>query len=473
VRGAALIDLSKVYSPHQGQLDIHMSPAKTKVLHIGRRWGKSRFALFEALKHYAHSLERPVDRSLVPPFHAWIVAPTDAQSNQLWNELVSFVPEELVNDYPMGIHQETKRIWLRGREKAGQWGLIEVKTAYNFNALQTVGLDYLWVTEAQDVDERAFEKLLPTLRTPGRLSYAVYEGIPPLVNSHWFQRVRRMGEDGEPGYEFFHATYKDNPLLNEEQKAEIEQDRKLLRAAAWERMYLATFSEEAGFFNNIAACTRGDLLPAPVDGRNYVAGVDLARKRDATVILVFDADDRRVVYHKRFDGGEKWITQRETIASLTETWGLQRVMVDATTMGGDMFVEELEGMAVPVESYYVSVASREPLLNGLAVALERETVHFPPVEQLIRELRAFQHRKTSSGAWKAMAPQGEHDDEVFALALGLNACKPPAELRGVFRGASGRRYFPRDGEGGSYGRRLMRDRRVERMRKRMEAAGIK
>ncbi len=44
------------------------------------------------------------------------------------------------------------------------WGLIEMKSADNAQALQTVGLDFLWVSEAQDIPNAAAEKLRPTLR---------------------------------------------------------------------------------------------------------------------------------------------------------------------------------------------------------------------------------------------------------------------------------------------------------------------
>ena len=43
------LDLKDFYTPHPGQERVHQSDAKIKVLEIGRRWGKSRFALWELI----------------------------------------------------------------------------------------------------------------------------------------------------------------------------------------------------------------------------------------------------------------------------------------------------------------------------------------------------------------------------------------------------------------------------------------
>ena len=39
------LDLSNIYTPHAGQEYLHAAEAKVKVLEVGRRGGKSRFAL--------------------------------------------------------------------------------------------------------------------------------------------------------------------------------------------------------------------------------------------------------------------------------------------------------------------------------------------------------------------------------------------------------------------------------------------
>jgi len=469
------LDLSALYAPHRGQQHLHETDAKVKVLEVGRRWGKSRFALWELLRRYVEALNIPVEESVVPPFHAWIVCPSFPQARQVWNELLSFTPQQFIA--PGGVRQDERLVFMKGSE-VRPWGQIEVKSAHDPESLQTAGLDFLWVTEAQDVSDKAFEKLLPTLRSPGRLSYAIFEGIPPLWADHWFHRAFIAGQQGRNNYYSFKAASFDNPLITDEHRAEIEMDREILPDRTWRRMYLAEFLEDAGYFRNISACIAGDLLPEPLDGMRYVAGLDLGRKLDATVLIVMDAVDRKVVHHYAWDDGTNWVLQREGITNQMRRWNIERLVIDATGMGGDIFTQELQEAMLPVEPFIITSASREALLQQLAVSMERENVTFPNVPALLRQLRAFQYRRLPSGNYRVEAPPGEHDDEVFALALALTACTEPAPVtQQRFRSRS-RRYVPTQDEaavgvGSSFGQQLMRDRRIERLRERVEAAGVR
>ena len=470
------IDLAQYYEPHSGQRLIHESKAKVKALEIGRRWGKSRAAFWDLMDHYIESLSVPAPKTLVPPFHAWIVAPSFPQSRQVWTELMAFMPPEFIT--VGGIHQDERMVYLKGSEDR-PWGLIEVKSAHNADALQTAGLDVLWVTEAQDVSDAAFQKLLPTLRSPERMGYAIYEGIPSLWADHWFRKVFLQAEQRDD-YLAVKATAFDNPLLSDEHKAEIESDRELLPDRVWKRMYMAEFSNDAGYFRNIDRCIAGDLLAEPLPMTDYVAGLDLGRKVDPSVMLVMDAKNRNVVYHAEWGEETSWPVQRSHVASQVKHWGISRLVIDATGMGGDIFTQELLEAGIAVEPYIFTQASREHLLQTLLVALEREQVHFPPVPTLLRELRGFQFRKLPSGNYRPEAPPGEHDDAVFALSLGLTACADPpstnTEARRFPRRAG--RYVPTQTEANdgvnlnSFGRRFMRERKINKIKERQATLGI-
>jgi hypothetical protein len=467
------LNLADYYSPHVGQAQVHASDARIKVMKMGRRWGKDRCSFGEFLDCYTTGLQTPAPQHLVPPFHAWVVVPSFPQGRQIWNELIQFIPKQFIA--PDGIHADEMFIYLRGtRERP--WGMIEVKSAHDPEALQTVGLDFLWVTEAQDIDNAAFEKLLPTLRSPDRMRRAAINGIPALYPDHWFERLCRVAQEGrQRGYAYFHATAFDNPLLDEEDLAEIEADRDLLMEAAWRRMYLAEFDENARYYSNIDACASADLLPEPLPGARYVAGVDLGRKVDPTVVHIFDATQRKLVYHRSFDTQQSWAIQKEGIVYLCEIWGLERVVVDATTLGGDIFCEELREVSVPVEEFYFTTDSRRNLLSSIGVALERETVSYPAMPKLLRQLRSIQPIKQSNGSFRVQAPAGEHDDEVFALGLGLYACDPHVSAGRSRRSGSGRYVQTRDEMNGGLSPKTsarLANRRSAKMRQRIERSGF-
>lgn len=469
--GLGVIDFRKAYTPHEGQKLVHASDEAAKILMVGRRWGKSRCAFGELLDTYGKALSIPVPDSMIPPFHAWIVVPNYPQGRQTWNELVALIPQQLIPSG--GLHRDEWLIYLRGSE-GRPWGQIEIKSAHDPEALQTVGLDFLWVNEAQDVSNEAFEKLLPTIRSPQRMRRWLAEGIPPTYPDHWFYRVYQMGVRQRTGYFGFTATSFQNPMLTDQDRAEIEQDRELVRDSVWRRMYLAEFAEGTNFFNNVESCGNSDLLPGPIPGRRYVAGLDLGRKRDASVIDIADAEGRRVVYHQAWDAGQAWVVQMASILQLIEEWEVENIVVDATGMGGDYFAQELATEGAPVTEYIFTPESRQRLIDDLAVSMERHTISYPHIQSLIRQLWAFQPRKQTNGKWRVEAPPGEHDDEVFALALCLQACDPPAFGAAGTRLGS-RRYAPTQADTGSPSgkyARIMQDRRSERTRRRLEAAGI-
>jgi hypothetical protein len=473
-------DWEKLYVPHKGKNGVpgqdylHRLDAKALVLMVSRRWGKSRFALMAMLQCYYESLSVPVPTHLVPPFHAWCVVPAMPQARQSWNEMLTLIPEGWIAEG--GIHHQEMMIYLKGAP-GRDYGLIEVKSAFDPDNLQTAGLDFLWIQEAQDIANRAFEKVLPAINSPERMGKAIFEGIPPLYADHWFNRGYEAAANGSMnGWFPFRATFYDNPLLRDSDIEEIENQREVMSIAAWERMYMAKFSENAGYFSNVNSCIAGDVLPKPLPGVRYVAGIDLGRKHDATVVHIFDAHERALVHHRTFDQGESWVIQREVIGRLAKEWGLTRVVVDASSLGGDIFTEELMNMGISVEPFQITRSSRDGLLETVVVALERETVHFPPIATLLRQLRAFQYRRLPGGFIKVEAPPGEHDDEVFAFALGLAACDPPQEVM-AGRKLQSKRYLPTADEtqyGLTQGQgvRMMKNRQTDKMRQRLEKNSV-
>src|SRR6266850_3352865 len=67
------------YEPHPGQLEVHRSAKKRRVLACGVRWGKSWAAAAEGL---AAAME-PRERSI-----GWVVAPTLDLAERVFNQIV-------------------------------------------------------------------------------------------------------------------------------------------------------------------------------------------------------------------------------------------------------------------------------------------------------------------------------------------------------------------------------------------------
>jgi len=471
----ALSKLENLYTPHTGQLPIHQSKAKIKVVETARRFGKSRAALGELINAYLDAMNRKYDPTLIPPFHAWIVVPNFSQGKQAWNELLGLIPKEYIYSY----REDDKELRLMGFRHPNDYGFVEVKSAHDPESLQTVGLDFLWINEAQDIPDKAFQKLMPILNSPGRLGRAIVEGIPAAFPEHPFWRMYDEAISNKKGFFGYKATYLDNPLLTKDDIDEIEAYKNIMPIAAWERMFLAKRNRSSGFFKNIDECIDGNTYVQPKIGVQYVAGLDVGLRTDPTVLMVIERESRKVAHAFSWDasGDLTWPHLREAIVQTHKEWGFTDIVMDTTAQAGLALSQELLQDGLPILSYTLTPQSRPQLLMQLSVALEHETVKFPHIEQLIRELRVFQERVTPGGYHKAEAPPGEHDDHVFALALGLHACVDPFWEAPSMEDAPRRRYMPTQAEvnngisnPNTFGNKLLKDRKAQR---RKFMAGVK
>ena len=154
-------------------------------------------------------------------------------------------------------------------------------------------------------------------------------------------------------------------------------------------------------------------------------------------------------------------------------------MTDATGMGLPMSQDLME-LNLPVEPVTILANIRIELLSNLQLAFERSTIAIPQVPLMIRQLRAFQNIRMSNGIYKAQAPPGEHDDEVFALALALRGCNEsiPAGPARIGRSKGTGRYMPtmKEIESGGWQKGSANSRMAERRRRktqeRWDKAGV-
>ena len=482
------------YRPHAGQQRMHDSPALIKCMECSRRWGKSRSCIHELVKAYLEAWEQErKSPDLIPSFHAWIIGPDMKQNRQPWRELVRMLPREIIQQTKKGklngIRFAEDMIYLKGSPNWDNYGVIEMKSAYKDDTLQTAGVDFLWVTEAQDISNAAAERFLPTTITPGRLGRIIYEGIPPTLSEHWFARAfdsakQTMLTDGDDNpFEFaVKGTYQDNPLLSTFDRKRIENLRSTMGKLAWERMYLSKRTSFGVVFTKLDQCIAGDLLDEPIEGRKYVAGLDLGARIDATELCIMDAESRQVVGWHQWGSETTWPQRRQEIIALHEKWGFRRFPFDATSMGGDMAADELSQTNIPIEPIHFSNEKRKEYFELLIAATERGTVHFPAIPHLMRQLKLIEEKPIGVlGKTRYDHPIGEHDDAVVALMLCLNVCENAPPVVAYRSSGYNGRYLPTQSEAHSRrfrGRKrsnavqVLRERKRERMEERAVTAGV-
>lgn len=414
------LEIQLAYKPHAGQKLFHASKAKIRILACGRRWGKDRACVMEIVRLYPSLLARSRDdKTLIPRVHIWCVGPTYALTDQFWRELKALVPKEIRVGEPNESRREMNLIG---------GGLIEVKSADEPERLVSVGLDLLVVTEAAIIDASAWqESLVPALASPSRAGLAILNGTPKGMN--WFHSLWMQSSDPTSGIEAWnwptHASLEGsfeegkliphpmgNPYMNLE---DLEHDRRQMPERAFRQEFLGEWIASGGsVFQNVDRCIQG-ALEAPRHGERYYFGLDLGRKEDFTVLIVVNSDNH-VVEFKRWRRLD-WSVQKDLIAGVVRSYGAKGRM-DATGLG-DVIFNDLERMGIEVEPVVFTAPAKKKLIDDLIVTMEQNPpgITFPPIRELVGELKAFEYSETVAGNVRLLAPVGHHDDCVTALAL--------------------------------------------------------
>jgi hypothetical protein len=388
------------YEPHPGQVLVHRSRAKRRVLATGSRWGKSRCAAMEAV---AAALE-PRKRSM-----GWCVGPTLELADKVFREIVIIVAEHLKHRL-VTLKQHEKRLVLQNL--GGGFSEVRGKTADNPVGLLGEGLDWLIVDECARMKPAIWQSYL-SQRLIDKDGWALLISTPK--GKGWFYDMWRRGQNGrDPHYESWNAPSWQNPHLKREL---IAAERERLPERVFAQELGGKFVEGAGsVFRNIRECAVGEL--AEYDpALTYYAGLDLARVEDFTVLVIID-EHKRVVYIDRFSRID-WSLQVARIQEALARYGDPTVMVDSTGAGEPIY-ESLLRADCSAQPYTFTARSKAALVDNLALMLERRELRLPRAElcpELIDELEAFEYSVTDQGRVRTGAPGGVHDDLVIGLAL--------------------------------------------------------
>lgn len=188
---------------------------------------------------------------------------------------------------------------------------------------------------------------------------------------------------------------------------EIEEARRDLPESVFNELYLAEASEEGSNpfgVTHIAGCIRPiSTLPT------ICYGSDVAKSIDWNVIIGLDKN-ATVSDFRHFQ--KSW---EHTINDLVALPAGVPLTIDSTGVGDPIFELVAKSRNDDVEGYVFTQKSKQRLIEGLALAVQKNQVFFP--NGIIRDqMESFEYRYTRTGVVYS-APEGEHDDAVCALAL--------------------------------------------------------
>lgn len=226
-------------------------------------------------------------------------------------------------------------------------------------------------------------------------------------------KLARMAEsrmlDGDPRYHYAKITALDAVAAGILSQETVDNARAELPDAVFRELYLAEPSDDGGnpFGIDAIAGQVAALSAAPP----VAWGWDLAKSYDWTVGVALDTAGDVC----RF---ERWQAPWEdTIRRIVAHTGNTPALVDSTGVG-DPVLEALQASAPNIyEGFKFSSASKQQLMEGLAVAIQQRQIRYPE-GPITAELETFEYEYTRTGVRYA-APEGLHDDCVMSLGLAV------------------------------------------------------
>lgn len=380
--------------PHAAQRVVLESNAQYRVLNAGRRFGKT--DLF--------SIELGSDAMMGYPVSYMSVSYKNVL--EMWGRLKSILAPVITYK-----NETNKLIEVIGGGSIECWSLEQVKTADNAR-----GRKYKKVV----VDEAAFVPDLQYVWEQVIMAFLVdYDGDALFGSSangmNFFKTMWDWGQDPlKTLWGSWHFSIWDNPFLS---RTAIEKVQMTVTERAWEEEYLSLFKSDSGsVFRGVEAAAKVEMgSRVPIQGRRYIFGVDWGKDNDYTAIYVIDADSKEFVWVDRFrEIG--WELQRGRLVNLFNVWKPMVIWAESNSIGS-VNIEALQREGLPVQSFQTTAASKAPLIEGLALAIERGDVGLLTEAVGLNELLAYTMKRLAGGGFRYEAPSGGHDDTVIAMAL--------------------------------------------------------
>lgn len=396
--------------PHQGQRIVRTQAKRHNILSAGRRWRKTTLCMAISVEAAARYGE-----------YVW-AAPTYDQVRIGWEETrragrdsITFVQQSMTATLPNG-----GKIIYRSLDDP------EHARGHTGNGLV--------IDEAADVKERAwYEVLRPVLMDTGGWSWLI--GTPKGHNWFWreFEAAKKrddsmawqapsLGVEVTPQGLIRKPHPLENPNIPFE---EIENLWRTMPERSFRQEILAEFIEDGGgVFRRVLDAATLEPQAAPVEGHQYVMGVDWGKSNDWTVITVWDVTTNDLVYLDRFNQID-YAFQRGRLMALSQRF-VPRVIYAESNAMGDPIVEQLRRDGLPVRGFATTNATKTAIIEALALAFEQGSIHIINDPVLVGELQAYELSRTPSGMTRYEAPEGMHDDCVMAAAIGYDACQRPS-----------------------------------------------
>jgi phage terminase large subunit-like protein len=289
-------------------------------------------------------------------------------------------------------------------------GFVAVRSADNPDSLRGEGLDFVVMDECAFMKTEAWtEAIRPSLSD--RQGKALFISTPKGRN--WFWENYQHGLAGDEGWASFSFPTASNPYIAQ---VEIEAAKRDLPEIIFRQEYLAEFIESDGaVFRRVQEAIRTEMIDQPIEGRQYIAGVDVAAAVDYTVISVMDMQSKNLVYKDRFNRVDYNVLE-DRLESVYKRFNLDLMKIEANSIGQGV-IDHLRNRRMNIIPFTTTNATKQTIITNMQSAFEHGEIGIYNDPVLIGELLSYESKRTPSGSFSYNAPEGLHDDCVMSLAL--------------------------------------------------------
>lgn len=384
------------------QYAIATHPAKTKVLSMGRRWGKT--VLGGTVCGNALAQHGRV---------AWI-APTYKNTRPMWRWLLNAIGED-VKAKRMTVSRSDRTVETR------KGGFLGIFSGDNIDSVRGEAFHLVVIDEAARLPETAWsDAIMPTLADFG--GDAILISTPKGKN--WFYHEWLRGIEQDKDVASWRSPTEANPNPNIKRAFQLARDR--VPEDTYKQEWLAEFVEGGAVFRNIAACMNAtETTPEEHAGHYLVAGLDWGKQNDFTATSIGCINCKCEVARDRFNQID-YVFQRDRLKILYRRWRVGKILAEENSIGGPN-LEMLQRDGLPVIGFTTTAGTKPPLIENMALSLEQAEWQFQQDKVWTSEIEAFERKVSTVGRSSYNAPSGSHDDTVIARALMLwQSHRPPS-----------------------------------------------
>ena len=358
------------YKPHSGQLLLHASNSRFKIVVAGRRWGKSLLAAKEA--------EIMI---IKPNTRGWIVSKTYDLGEKVFREIYKTLICKL----------KYRTVRKSYSTKGGSmylefpWGsVVEVKSADHPDSLIGEGLDWLVFDECASCKESVWEQYLrPTLSD--RNGWALFITTPRGYN--WLYDLWKRGKSSDyPEWESFHFPSWSNPHLYSE---DIDEAKRSLGKATFEQEYGAVFTFSSGQvykeFDPSIHIIPDDKLEIAPEWRKF-RSLDFGYENPfACLYIAVDPEDRVIIYDEYY---QRHKTMEQHAENLLEEEKSRQIRQSSILVPPSRFPEWMDGRTEKRNSneFYEWTTCDPSAASARATLLEKGIETIAPRSNIVQGL---------------------------------------------------------------------------------------